>query len=67
MDNVDWKDVNADQLVEISQIGNIQLKGKVTVTDVTLEQLNALIEVFGESAFDKNAELFISEKLRDIK
>ena len=60
MDNVDWKDVNADQLVEISQIGNIQLKGKVTVTDVTLEQLNTLIGVFGESAFDKNAELFIN-------
>ena len=60
MDNVDWKDVNADQLVEISQIGNIQLKGKVTVTDVTLEQLNTLIGVFGESAFDKHAELYIN-------
>lgn len=60
MDNIEWKDVNADQLVEIAQIGNIQLKGKVTVTDITLEQLNALINVFGESAFDKNAELFIN-------
>lgn len=60
MDNIEWKDVNADQLVEIAQIGNIQLKGKVTVTDITIEQLNALINVFGESAFDKNAELFIN-------
>lgn len=60
MDGIEWKDVNADQLVELAQIGNIQLKGKVTVTDITIEQLNTLINVFGESAFNKDAELFIS-------
>lgn len=60
MDNVDWKDVNAEQLAELTNLGNIQLKGKVTVTDITIEQLNMLINAFGESAFDKNAELFIN-------
>lgn len=60
MDNVDWRDVNAEQLAELTNLGHISLKGKVTVTDITLEQLNMLIEVFGESAFDKNAELFIN-------
>ena len=60
MDNVDWKDVDANQLAALTNLGHISLKGKVTVTDITLEQLNMLIEVFGESAFDKNAELYIN-------
>lgn len=60
MDNVDWKDVDAGQLAALTNLGHISLKGKVTVTDITLEQLNMLIDVFGESAFDKNAELFIN-------
>ena len=60
MDNVDWKNVDADKLAEISEIGNLDLKGKVVLSSITIEQLNTLIEVFGESAFDKNSDFFIN-------
>ena len=60
MDGVNWTDVNADQLIELKELGELNLKGKVTVVDITLEQVNALSEVYGQSAFDKNAEFFIN-------
>ena len=60
MDNIDWKNVDADKLAEISGIGNLDLKGKVVLSSITLEQLNTLIEVFGETAFDKNSDFFIN-------
>ena len=60
MDNIDWKNVDADKLAEISGIGNLDLKGKVVLSSITLEQLNTLIGVFGETAFDKNSDFFIN-------
>lgn len=60
MDNIDWKGVNADDLVKIANIGTLELKGKVTLEGITIEQLNVLMDVFGESAFDKNADFFIN-------
>ena len=60
MDNIDWKNVDADKLAEISGIGNLDLKGKVVLSSITLEQLNMLIGVFGETAFDKNSDFFIN-------
>ena len=60
MDNIDWKNVDTDKLIEISGIGNLDLKGKVMLSSVTLEQLNTLIGVFGETAFDKNSDFFIN-------
>lgn len=60
MDNIDWKNVDADKLAEISGIGNLDLKGKVVLSSITLEQLNTLISVFGETAFDKNSDFFIN-------
>ena len=59
MDNIDWKNVDANKLAEISGIGNLDLKGKVTLTSVTIEQINTLMDVFGETAFDKNSDFFI--------
>ena len=60
MDNIDWKNVDADKLAEISGIGNLDLKGKVVLSSITLEQLNTLIDAFGETAFDKNSDFFIN-------
>ena len=60
MDNIDWKNVDANKLAEISEIGHLDLKGKVVLSSITLEQLNTLIGVFGETAFDKNSDFFIN-------
>ena len=59
LDNVDWTDVDADKLIEISKIGNLSLKGRIYLKSISLEQMNRLMEVFGETAFNENAELFI--------
>ena len=59
MDNVNWTGVNADDLVEIGRIGNLDLKGKVIVTDITEAQVNALMDVFGTTAFDKKSDFYI--------
>ena len=59
MDNVNWEGINVDDLVKIGRIGNLDLKGKVVVTEISLEQINALIDVFGESAFNRNSDFYI--------
>ena len=60
MDNVNWTNVSPEELLAIAGIGKIELKGKVTLSSITLEQIEVLVKVFGESAFDKNADLYIS-------
>ena len=59
MDNVDWKDVDPTQLLDLKNLSGLSLKGKVVLKNITVDQLNALMEVFGETAFNKNADFFI--------
>lgn len=59
MDNVNWEGVNADDLLNIAKVGTLDLKGKVVLTEVTAEQINALTEAFGDSAFNKDADFYI--------
>ena len=59
MDGVNWDGVNADDLLNIAKVGNLDLKGKVVLTEVTAEQINALTEAFGDSAFNKDADFYI--------
>lgn len=60
MDNIDWRNVDVNKLVEIAGIGNLDLKGKAVVSSMTLEQLNLLIDVFGKTVFDKNSDFYIN-------
>ena len=60
MDNVDWKNVDADKLVALTNLGTLNLKGSVTLESINTEQLNVLMNVFGESAFDRNSDFFIN-------
>lgn len=60
MDNIDWRNADANKLVEIAGIGNLDLKGKAVVSSITVEQLNLLIDVFGKTVFDKNSDFYIN-------
>jgi hypothetical protein len=51
--------VDVEKFIEIAQIGRLSLKGKVYLNSITLEQMNILMEKFGETAFNEDAELFI--------
>jgi hypothetical protein len=59
MDNVDWKDVLAEDLLKIAKLGVLELKGKVSLTEINVDQINALSNAFGDSAFDKNSSFYI--------
>ena len=59
MDNVDWQNVDVDQFMQIAQIGRLSLKGRVYLNSINLEQMNILMDKFGESAFNEDAEFFI--------
>lgn len=59
MDNVDWKDVGPDELIEFGSLGYMSLKGTIVLSSINLDQINSLIEIFGESVFAKGGELYI--------
>lgn len=59
MDNVDWQNVDVEQFMQIANIGNLILKGRVYLNSINLEQMNILMDKFGESAFNEDAEFFI--------
>jgi hypothetical protein len=59
MDNVNWTGAAAEDLVNIAKIGTLDLKGKVVLESITLEQINALMDAFGESAFNRNSDFYI--------
>ena len=59
MDDVDWDGVTGAQMTRIALLGKVSLKGKVKLTDLTEEQGEILISVFGDSVFNENSEFFI--------
>lgn len=59
MDDVDWEGVTGAQMTRIALLGKVSLKGKVKLTDITEEQGEILISVFGDSVFNENSEFFI--------
>lgn len=59
MDNVNWTNVSPEELLAIAGIGKIELRGKVVLNSMTEQQLNVLISIFGESAFNPNSDFYI--------
>ena len=59
MDGVNWQDVNPADLVAITSLGTLDLKGKVVLNEITVEQITALTDAFGEGAFDKASDFYI--------
>ena len=64
MDGVDWNNVSADDFISFSQRKkngmDVELKGKVYLTSLTLEQASQLQGIWGEDCFDKNADFRIT-------
>lgn len=59
MDAVDWQNVDVEKFIELANITNLSLKGKVYLNSISLEQMYVLMDKFGESAFNEDAEFFI--------
>ena len=59
MDNIEWEDVNYEDLIRIGNIKNVTLKGYARLAESSQESIDALNEVFGPSVFDKDSVFYI--------
>ena len=63
MDNVMWENVDSELFLSLCDLklggGNLDLKGKVSIPNATIEVVNAINEIFGETAFLPDSELYI--------
>ena len=60
MTGVLWYDVNPDALISLGDLNYLSLKGKIHITDVTEEQIDAITSIFGATCFEPGGELQIS-------
>jgi hypothetical protein len=63
LDNVVWENIAPNKLIELGNLGEVSLKGKITLTSITNEQASSIVEIFGENAFNSSSELYISAPL----
>lgn len=59
MNNVNWNNIDTAQLLSLKNLGNLKLKGRIRLTEVTAEQLSELQAVFGSNIFNQSSELYI--------
>lgn len=63
MDNINWEGISASQLIEVLAIkqngGTLDLQGKITLPDATLDEVKAIEAILGKTVFDKNSQLYI--------
>ena len=63
MDSVDWTGVSGAQMLRIASLGNVSLKGRVVLTDITEAQGEAFIRIFGDSVFNESSDFYIDAPL----
>lgn len=59
MDNIMWENVNYQHLINLANIGDLQLKGKVVISEGSQEIIDTLKAVFGDTVFNKTSEFYI--------
>ena len=59
MDEVNWEGLSPDDLFNLTNLGTLNLKGKASIDSITLEQITAFREVFGENVFEEGSEFYI--------
>ena len=59
MDEVNWEGLSPDDLFNLTNLGTLSLKGKAVIDSITLEQITAFREVFGENVFEEGSEFYI--------
>lgn len=59
IDNVNWKDVDVEQLIELGNLRSITLKGKCVLNECSEDQANQLMTTFGSNVFESTSEFYI--------
>lgn len=64
LEGIKWENVNPESLLDFQILKDndvtFQLKGEISITDITLEQVYKLQDLFGENCFKYNGEFWIS-------
>lgn len=64
LEGIRWKNVNIDNMILIGSIkesgGNLSLSGSVSYTNITPEQVQAVVRIYGDSCFDQGAKLYFT-------
>ena len=64
MDNINWENVDVNKFLSFSNRKvnglKMRLRGKVTLANVTLEQVATIQSIWGDDCFDENADFSIS-------
>ncbi|MDE7345438.1 MAG: hypothetical protein K2N48_01710, partial [Muribaculaceae bacterium] len=59
INGVEWEGVDPDWLINLGNLRVLSLKGTISVTEVTEEQLTELQQIFGRNCFSRYSELYI--------
>ena len=62
MDSVLWENIDIDKFlhfIQLKQNGTLELKGKVSLPNATLEQIYAIRDVFGDTTFYPTADFYV--------
>lgn len=59
INGINWTDVDPVWLIRLGNFRHLSLKGVIEVTDISLEQLTAIRNIFGNNCFSPKSELYI--------
>lgn len=59
INGINWTDVDPVWLIRLGNFANLNLKGMIEITDITLEQLTTIQNIFGNNCFSPKSELYI--------
>ena len=59
LDNIAWENIEPSKLIELKNIGVLELKGIIKLNEGSQEIVEAIKEAFGDNVFDKASELYI--------
>lgn len=56
---IDWTGMTADQAIVMGKVGTRNYQGKITLSSLTLEQYNQLVELYGANVFNAEGSFVI--------
>ena len=56
---IDWTGMTADQAIAMGKVGTRNYQGKITLSSLTLEQYNQLVDLFGANVFNAEGSFVI--------
>ena len=59
MDNIEWENVNYEDLIKIGNIREVKLRGYAKLNEVSQEIVDALASLFGDDVFNSESDFYV--------